>query len=95
MILHQNANQSSGSELKQNIENSDSSFHVKLTVSIPAIYLVFAATPAPMTPGSFSDPMLNIIPIAELTIPMRRALKPAIIQNCALMSFFWHAAPPQ
>lgn len=94
IILHQNANHCSGLSYNKTKKQPFQSPYYPY-IQCPIIYLVLDATPAPITPGSFSDPMLNIIPMAQLTIPIRRALKPAMIQNCALISCLWHAAPPQ
>ena len=52
-------------------------------------------TPAPITLGSSSSPMLHTCPTAKLTRPTSPTVNKAISQNCTLTSFFWHAGPPQ
>lgn len=51
------------------------------------------ATPAPITPGSSSCPMLNSSPIPQLTVATMAIDIPASSQNGTLTSFFEHAGP--
>jgi hypothetical protein len=58
-------------------------------------YVVLLDTPAPITPGSFSSPMLYSMPMLQPMTATIAIVKPARSQNGALTSFFWHAPPPQ
>ena len=51
-------------------------------------------TPAPITDGSSSLPMLYNSPITNEMREMKKTVVPARSQNGAAMSFFWHAPPP-
>lgn len=46
-------------------------------------------TPAPITPGSFSSPMLNSMAMHPVTRPTRTTVVVAINQNGELTSIFW------
>ena len=52
-------------------------------------------TPAPITPGNFSSPMLYNMPIPQATSPTRTRLEIKINQKGPLISTFWQAEPPR
>lgn len=58
-------------------------------------YHPLLGTPAPITPGSFSSPMLYSIPILHPISPTMATVKDARSQKGTLTSCFWHAPPPQ
>ena len=53
------------------------------------------ATPAPITLGNSSSPILYSSPTPQLVVAARPMPNTASNQNCTLISFFWHAGPPQ
>lgn len=69
---------------------SHTTYSFSLSLNSPRVSSYFdLETPAPITPGSFSSPTLNSMPMQPVTIPTRMMVVLAISQNGELTSTFW------